>query len=51
MADIKDANYVIKQLIEEFNLQDGQYVDHVKIAKMIARSQELYKEKYAYDKK
>ncbi|MEX5523244.1 hypothetical protein Q1J45_25925 [Pseudomonas rhodesiae] len=51
MADIKDPNYVVQQITEEFNLQDGQSLDGEILAKMIARSQELFKEKSDHDAK
>lgn len=52
MADIKDPDYVVKQLAEEFGIQQGesQPVDQLQILNMIARSQELYKEKAEFDK-
>lgn len=51
MADIKDPDYVVKQLAEEFGVsEDSQPVEASQMLKMIARSQELYKEKAEFDK-
>lgn len=51
MADIKDKDYVIKQLAEEFGVTgEAQLVDSSKMIQMLARSQELYQEKADYDK-
>lgn len=51
MADIKDKDYVVKQLAEEFGVSDeSQPVDSSQMIKMFARSQELYVEKAEFDK-
>lgn len=51
MADIKDLDYVVKQLAEEFGVsEDSRPVEASQMLKMIARSQELYKEKAEFDK-
>ncbi|MGM0168283.1 hypothetical protein IGI39_004038 [Enterococcus sp. AZ135] len=51
MADIKDINYVVKQLAEEFSVSDeSQPVTSSQMINMFARSQELYKEKAEFDK-
>lgn len=51
MADIKDLDYVVKQLAEEFGVsEDSRPVEASQVLKMIARSQELYKEKAEFDK-
>ncbi|MGM0322991.1 hypothetical protein IGJ18_000471 [Enterococcus sp. AZ078] len=51
MADIKDLDYAVKQLAEEFGVsEDSQPVEASQVLKMIARSQELYKEKAEFDK-
>ncbi|EMF0128753.1 hypothetical protein ACFC57_13765 [Enterococcus hirae] len=51
MADIKDSDYVVKQLAEEFGVsEDSQPVEASQMLKMIARSQDLYKEKAEFDK-
>lgn len=50
MADIKDSNFVVSSLIEEFDLKDSQPIDMKQFAEMIGRSQELYQEKSKSDK-
>lgn len=51
MADIKDVDYVVKQLAEEFGVSgEPKPADSTQMIKMIARSQELYKEKAEFDK-